>query len=115
MGGGGGKIKLLVNANGFLGHYSMITTEGKIGVEIEGNVPKGDWKMRGCVPLPSCFERSPSCQVLEQRQDHLELDVRRFGVYCFDKFMSSTVATVATVSRGMLSTCGILRTTTFFF
>ena len=55
--GGGGKIKLLVNANGFLGHYRMVTTEGKIGVEVEGNVPTGDWEKRGCVPLPSSVLR----------------------------------------------------------
>ena len=58
--GGGGKIKLLANANGFLGHYKMLTSEGKIGLEIEGNTPSGDWLKSGCVPLPSnAFSHPP--------------------------------------------------------
>ena len=51
--GGGGNIKLIVNANGFLGEYQLLTTQGKVGVEIEGNTPTGLWKTQGCVPLPN--------------------------------------------------------------
>ena len=57
--GGGGKIKLLVNANGFLGRYEMITHEGKIGVEVEGNTPTRGWSKTGCVPLPSSIFNKP--------------------------------------------------------
>ena len=51
--GGGGNIKVIVNANGFLGQYEMLTTQGRVGVEIEGNEVEDDWKRKGCVPLPS--------------------------------------------------------------
>ena len=51
--GGGGNIKVIINANGFLGKYELITSQGKVGVEIEGNEPTDLWKKQGCVPLPS--------------------------------------------------------------
>ena len=51
--GGGGNIKVIVNANGFLGRYELLTSQGKVGVEIEGNEPTGAWTSEGCVPLPS--------------------------------------------------------------